>query len=134
MSRDNAKQAYNSDRAEPVNIRTSCASTIVLLAVIMSGLLARATGAQDSSSTGRQDDVKLQLSTKSSVYRQGELIPLELSFTSSLTNRYQVNMASYDRSGRMNYEKFLVEPSDGTSDPLLVYFSSRSSFLGGGLT
>ena len=43
-------------------------------------------------------------------------------------------MASYDRSGRMNYEKFLVEPADGTSDPLLVYFHSGSFFLGGGLT
>jgi hypothetical protein len=117
-----------------MNIRTSCAPTIVLLAVTMSCLFARATAAQDSSSTSSQDDVKLQLSTKSTVYRQGELIPLELSFTSSVPNRYQVNMAGYDRSGRMNYEKFLVEPGDGTSDPLLVYFSSGSFFLGGGLT
>lgn len=82
----------------------------------------------------RQNDLQLQLSTNAAVYRQGEVIPLELSFTSKLAHRYQVNMASYDRSGRMNYEKFSVEPAEGTSDPLFVYFNSNSVFLGGGLT
>jgi len=117
-----------------MNIRTSRGSTIVLLLATMWAVLGEATAAQDSSSTSSHNDVQLQLSTNAPVYRQGELIPLELSFTSRVPNRYQVNMASYDRSGRMNYEKFLVEPADGTSDPLLVYFHSGSFFLGGGLT
>jgi hypothetical protein len=77
---------------------------------------------------------QLRISTSSSVYRMGELIPLELSFTSQVPNRYQVNMATYDRSGRMGYEKFLVEPASGTADPIVAYFRSGSFFLGGGLT
>lgn len=89
--------------------------------------------AQNSTSTTSQG-LQLQLSTNATVYRQGELIPLELSFTSKLSNRYQINMASYDRSGRMNYEQFSVVPAEGTSDPLFVYFNSNSFFLGGGLT
>jgi hypothetical protein len=76
----------------------------------------------------------LRVSTKASAYRQGELIPLELSFTSRVANRYQINMAKYDRSGRMRYEKFLVEPADGTEDPLAAYFKSGTGFLVGGLT
>jgi len=98
---------------------------------------AGATVAQNSSpigSLGSQDGLQLRLSTSSSVYHQGELIPLGLSFSSKLSNRYQVNMASYDRSGRMNYEKFSVDPAEGTSDPLLVYFNSNLFFLAGGLT
>jgi hypothetical protein len=43
-------------------------------------------------------------------------------------------MATYDRSGRMNYEQFLVSPTDDTHDPLQLYFGSVGGFLGGGLT
>jgi hypothetical protein len=121
---------------EPMNIRTSCGSTIVLLVATMSGLFGGVTAAQNSSSFANLDSreaPQLHLSTPASVYRRGELIPLELSFTSTLSDRYQVNMASYDRSGRMNYEKFLVEPTEGTSDPLLVYYRSGAGALGGGL-
>jgi hypothetical protein len=35
----------------------------------------------------------------------GEIIPLQLSFTSPVNDRYQVNMAQYDRSGRMEQTK-----------------------------
>ena len=122
---------------EPMNVRTICGSTIVLLVATVSGLFGGATAAQNSSSFSNldsQEAPQLHLSTPASVYRRGELIPLELSFTSRLYDRYQVNMASYDRSGRMNYEKFLVEPTDGTSDPLFVYFNSGLPFNMGGLT
>lgn len=59
----------------------------------------------------------------------GETIPLRLSFSSRVKNRYQVNMAQYDRSGRMNYEHFSVIPADGAVDPLPTYQGSM-----GGLT
>jgi hypothetical protein len=42
-------------------------------------------------------------------------------------------MASYDRSGRMSYEQFEVEPSSGWSDPLAVYFDSQGAAGGGGM-
>jgi hypothetical protein len=45
-----------------------------------------------------------------------------------------VNNASYDRSGRMGYEQFIVEPKDATRDPLYVYFNSIAFFTGGGLS
>src|SRR5690242_493026 len=48
----------------------------------------------------------------------GETISLELAFSSPLAGRYEVNMATYDRSGRMEYERFAVTPADGVVDPL----------------
>jgi hypothetical protein len=120
-----------------MNARTSCASTIASLVVTMWAVFAGATAAQNFSfvpSPDSQDDPQLRLSTNASVYRQGELIPLELSFTSSVSNRYQVNTASYDRSGRMSYEKFLVEPANGTTDPVHVYFESSRVLMEGGLS
>jgi hypothetical protein len=66
-------------------------------------------------------------------FRIGEVIPLKLSFTSSAAARYQINLATYDRSGRMHYEDFMVEPDAGWSDPLKDYFSG-GAFMMGGLT
>jgi hypothetical protein len=63
----------------------------------------------------------------------GEVIPIELSFTSSIAKRYQLNMAGYDRSGRMHYETFQVTPKEATRDPLHDYFAF-GGFIGGGLT
>ncbi|MEJ2010544.1 MAG: hypothetical protein P8Z30_20720, partial [Acidobacteriota bacterium] len=77
---------------------------------------------------------RLHITTNSSTFHIGEVIPLELSFTSATPNRYLINMARYDRSGRMNYEHFVVSPRDGTRDPLRLYFNSIWGYLGGGLT
>src|ERR1017187_3248428 len=68
------------------------------------------------------------------LYRIGDRIPLELSFTGPENKRFEINMASYDRSGRMGYEEFNVAPAAGWTDPLHVYFGSSSGFMGGGLT
>jgi hypothetical protein len=68
------------------------------------------------------------------LYHVGERIPLELSFTGPENKRFEINMASYDRSGRMGYEDFNVAPAIGWADPLHVYFGSSSGFMGGGLT
>lgn len=68
------------------------------------------------------------------LYHVGERIPLELSFTGPENKRFEINMASYDRSGRMGYEEFKVAPAAGWADPLHVYFSSSMGFMGGGLT
>jgi hypothetical protein len=63
----------------------------------------------------------------------GEIIPLKLAFSSRAKKDYQLNEAQYDRSGRMDYEKFVVTPADGTEDPLAEYFSPDSAHIGGGL-
>src|SRR5580693_5019641 len=63
-------------------------------------------------------------------FHVGELIPLELSFTSASPNTYQIDTASYDRSGRLGEESFQVEPAEGSDDPLALYFQSYAGFIG----
>lgn len=60
----------------------------------------------------------------------GETIPLRLAFSSGVKDRYQVNRAQYDRSGRMEYEHFDLTPANGAVDPL----EGRLGGGGGGLT
>jgi len=69
-----------------------------------------------------------------STFRIGERIPIDLSFTGPDNKQFEITMASYDRSGRMSYEQFEVEPDSGWSDPLAVYFGSQGGFIGGGLS
>jgi len=78
-------------------------------------------------------DVRLQVQTADGTtrFRMGEVIPLKLSFTSSADKKYSINLATYDRSGRMHYEDFLVEPEAGWSDPLKDYFSGGLYMMGG---
>jgi len=84
------------------------------------------------------DDASPQLRVRTAegqaLYHVGERIPLELSFTGPENKRFEINMASYDRSGRMGYEDFNLAPATGWADPLHVYFGSSSGFMGGGLT
>ena len=69
-----------------------------------------------------------------SQYQVGERISLSLGFTGPENKRYETNMASYDRNGRMSYEEFHVTPASGWVDPLNVYFGSSGGYMGGGLT
>jgi hypothetical protein len=62
----------------------------------------------------------------------GEIIPLKLAYSSRAKKRYQLNDANYDRSGRMEYERFIVTPSDGAVDPLAEYFAT-GLHVGGGM-
>jgi len=80
-------------------------------------------------------DVKLTVVIRGgqSTFRIGEIVPLELLFTSTAPGKYQVDNASYDRSGRLRLETFAVEPERGWDDPLDAYFHSFQGFLGGGL-
>jgi hypothetical protein len=92
--------------------------------------------AQTQSSTRNSSEVTLHvgIGDGKSQFFLGEVIPLELIFTSKTPKRYQINMARYDRSGRMSYERFLVNPDGGWSDPLRAYFNSSMAWMGGGLT
>jgi hypothetical protein len=65
-----------------------------------------------------------------SEFHIGETIPLSLAFSSAIKDRYQINMAQYDRSGRMNYEQFNLSPSESIVDPLEGHLGG----VGGGLT
>jgi hypothetical protein len=79
--------------------------------------------------------VKLTVRAKNdqTTFRIGELIELELSFSSTSSNTYQFNTATYDRSGRLGSESYQVEPKTGWDDPLEMYFQSYGGFIGGGL-
>src|SRR5579859_3902422 len=63
--------------------------------------------------------LQVSLATDRREFYIGETIPLRLAFSSAAsTGCYEINMAQYDRSGRMNYEHFEVSPSGATVDPL----------------
>jgi hypothetical protein len=117
--------------------RLFVASNLFVITATLWAIASITVAAQDLSSAENRPDAdnpQLHLSANKLIYRQGELIPLELSFSSRIPNRYQLDLARYDRSGRMNFEKFVIEPADGTRDPLLAYFKSTQIFIGGGLT
>jgi hypothetical protein len=81
-------------------------------------------------------DLKLQVSVRNhqTRFRMGEVINLELQFSSNTAKKYHLDTASYDRSGRMSIEQFDVLPATGRSDPLAVYFQAFAAFMGGGLS
>lgn len=81
-------------------------------------------------------DVSLRVTTTNGQYtfHIGEVIPLELSFYSTSPHRYLLNMARYDRSGRMDHDGFVITPDAGWTDPLRSYFHAFAGSIGGGLT
>lgn len=56
-------------------------------------------------------------------FRIGERIPLRLQFSSTLANTYRLDAATYDRSGRLPTEEFVMEQND-VVDPWRDYFGS----------
>src|ERR1700694_2143273 len=64
-------------------------------------------------------------------FRVGEVIPLELVFSASGPESYEIGMRNYDRSGRLDIEQFHVTPAG--RDPLKDYYT-RGPFIGGGLS
>ncbi len=63
----------------------------------------------------------------------GERIPLRLQFSSDSPEKYKLNGATYDRSGRLPTEEFVLEREDVT-DPFQDYYGSGVlGWIGGGL-
>lgn len=77
---------------------------------------------------------RLSVATSSgqSTFHIGERIPLVLSFTGPDDKSFAIDLASYDRSGRMYEDAFNIEPQAGWVDPLAAYFR-YGSYIGGGL-
>ncbi|NOT62934.1 MAG: hypothetical protein HOP19_22215 [Acidobacteria bacterium] len=59
----------------------------------------------------------IRLATEQKMFRQGEVIRLELGFASSSPKTYRMDAATYDRSGRLEMDQFHLEPDTGFSDP-----------------
>jgi hypothetical protein len=85
--------------------------------------------AQSAATVDPKVVLQVSIATNQREFHIGETIPLQLSFSSKVKDHYQLNMAQYDRSGRMNYEHFDVSPPDGAVDPLPTYAGGM-----GGLT
>ena len=67
-------------------------------------------------------------------FRPGEVIPIELTFNSNVPNRFVVDSADYDRSGRLTIDQFRIAPINAVTDPMLDYYSAISGgIIGGGL-
>ena len=65
-------------------------------------------------------------------FRQGEVIRLEMSFSSSLPKKYEMSLQTWDRSGRLRLDEFHIDPADGFSDPMYDHFNSGLGMMGGG--
>ena len=89
-----------------------------LFLILFVGVAVVRTCAQSTPAVDAQIKLDVSLATTQRVFHIGETIPLQLAFSSNVKNRYQLNMAHYDRSGRMNYEHFDVSPEDGAVDPM----------------
>ena len=66
-------------------------------------------------------------------FRPGEIIPIALEFSSDTAKRFAVDGATYDRSGRLTLDEFVIDRIDDVSDPLLDYFGSIGGGVGGGI-
>ena len=97
--------------------------------MLIVGIAVGHTYAQSTPPVDRNVVFKVSIASDQREFRIGETIPLQLSFSSTVKDRYEVNMAQYDRGGRMNYEKFTVSPAQGAVDPFVNY-----NWAGGGLT
>jgi hypothetical protein len=82
------------------------------------------------SSTVTDARVTIAIPGGRTTFREGEIITLALSFTSTADKRYWADNRNYDRSGRLTIEAYCIESE--ARDPLADYFRA-GTFMGGGL-
>ncbi len=113
-------------------MRTFWPALLLLPALAMPGYSWQAA---PNPSSSLSSDLKLTVRGRGnqSTFQIGEVIPLELLFTSSTPDKYRLDTRIGDRSGRQNMESFEIEPMSGWNDPLSLYFRSYGAFIGGGL-
>jgi hypothetical protein len=111
------------------NVAMRQAATLALLLV---GTAAFASPPDPCSLSSSVSDanITIAISAGRTTFREGEIIPLVLSFTSTADKRYWADNRNYDRSGRLSIETYCVEPE--ARDPLADYFRA-GAFMGGGL-
>ena len=95
--------------------------------LLLVGIAVVKTSAQSTPPVERGVVLKVSIANDQREFRMGETIPLQLSFSSTRKDHYELNMAQYDRSGRMNYEHFTISPPQGAVDPLVT----RGGMIGG---
>jgi len=107
----------------------SLSISLLIFALLLSPILAQNVLSSSAS------DVQLLIRTRDGQlnFQIGEIVPLQLAFTTSSHDKYQLDMATYDRSGRLNEDEFIVDPNAGWDDPLKLYYHSYQAFMAGGL-
>jgi hypothetical protein len=105
---------------------------IAAIAILLAGTPALASPPDPCSLASTVTDAKVTISIPNgrTLFREGEIIPLVLSFTSTADKRYWADNRNFDRSGRLTSEDYCVEPE--ARDPLADYFR-EGLFIGGGL-
>jgi hypothetical protein len=105
---------------------------IVAIAILLASTPALASPPDPCSLASTVTDAKVTITIPNgrTLFREGEIIPLALSFTSTADKRYWADNRKYDRSGRLTIEAYCVEPE--ARDPLADYFRV-GVFIGGGL-
>ena len=82
----------------------------------------------------KQANLEVHTDSGATTFHIGERIPLQLDYTAPPELHIFLDMATYDRSGRMPYETFAVSPSSSAKDPLKAYFGSSDGSTMGGLS
>ncbi|HEY0565315.1 MAG TPA: hypothetical protein VGC88_07005, partial [Terriglobales bacterium] len=113
-------------------MRRNC---VLLIALVLAAISAwaqpeEACGGTRISSEGLS--LKVTVGDNRVSFREGEIIPLVLAFSSSKPGEYEISTRNYDRSGRLQEEDFCVDPARGR-DPVADYFAF-GTFMAGGLT
>jgi hypothetical protein len=112
---------------------------VALAPLLLVSVLAQLTAAASAPSlapqpvTGAPVTLTLRLADQRRQFRPGEVIPVQLEFSSATANRFTVDGATYDRSGRLTIDEFVIDRIDDVSDPMLDYFGSSGGYIGGGL-
>src|SRR5882762_5367822 len=105
---------------------------VAAIAILLAGTAVLAAPPDPCSLASTVTDAKVTIAIPDgqTLFREGEIIPLALSFTSTADKRYWADNRNYDRSGRLSIEAYCVEPE--ARDPLADYFRA-GAFMGGGL-
>jgi hypothetical protein len=117
---------------------TSCLSVVAALAILcvagLCGSAAHFDTRHASELAANPPDLHFRLDTTvgQRAFHIGERIPLTLAFSSDTPAKYKLNAASYDRSGRLPTEEFVMEKE--VTDPYVDYFGGGAlGVIGGGI-
>src|SRR2546426_11732788 len=106
--------------------RCAKASFVIILALLPSSL--PAFGQKDAAAS-----LRIRFAKEASRFHVGEVISVELAFSSTVGGTYVIDTRNYDRSGRLDMEQFHLSPQG--RDPLHNYYNGGlfGAFIGGGL-
>jgi hypothetical protein len=102
---------------------------IALALLLNTPCVAREAESCGSASSTTVVQLTITLKADRTVFEEGEIIPLSLSFTSTNEGRYLAENLNYDYSGRVHTEIYCVAPE--ARDPLESYFVAQGDLRGG---